>query len=369
MLVTRVVSSVSSRESFTVLGDDDVPVAPVERYLAYLTDIERSPNTIKAYAHDLKDWFTFLAGRGPDWTAVRLEDVGAFVSWLRLPTPLRQNAIVVLPTVGPGCSEATVNRKLSALAAFYTHAARDGVDVGELLTTWQVGGSRGGWKPFLHHVSKHKPQRRTAVSLKAPKKLPRVLTPVEVQAVLDSCDRLRDRFLLAVLYDTGMRIGEALGLRHSDIAGAEREITVRRRDNDNGARAKSATTRTVPVSPELIRLYADYLHGEYGDLDSDYVFVNLWGHPHGRPWTYAAVYDLIRRLRRRTSIDFDPHWLRHTAATRMLRDGIGLEVVAKLLGHTNVTTTSAIYGHLSVEDARKVMEQAGWFDGPGLVRL
>lgn len=113
-------------------------------------------------------------------------------------------------------------------------------------------------------------------------------------------------------------------MRHNDIAAAEREVTVRRRDNANRARAKSPTSRTVPVSPELIRLYADYLHGEYGDLNSDYVFVNLWGRPRGHPLTYAAVYDLVRRLRRRTGIDFDPHWLRHSAATRMLRDGIGI---------------------------------------------
>ena len=61
-----VLSPASSLESWTVLGDDDVPVAAIERYLAYLTDIERSPNTIKAYAHDLKDYFTFLGGRGLD---------------------------------------------------------------------------------------------------------------------------------------------------------------------------------------------------------------------------------------------------------------------------------------------------------------
>ena len=220
-----------------------------------------------------------------------------------------------------------MNRKLSAVGAFYTHAARDGVDVADLLTTWQVGGGRGGWKPFLHHISKSEPKPRRVIALKAPKKLPQVLSPDEVQAILDGCDRLRDRLLFAVLYDTGMRIGEALGLRHNDIAAAECEVTVRRRDNANRARAKSPTSRTVPVGAELIRLYADYLHVEYGDLDSDYVFVNLWGRPHGHPLTYGAVYDLVRRLRRRTSIDFDPHWLRHTAATRMLRDGIGLEVV------------------------------------------
>ena len=75
-----------------------------------------------------------------------------------------------------------------------------------------------------------------------------------------------------------MRIGEALGLRHNDIAAAEREITVIRRDNDNGARAKSIIARMVPVSAELVRLYADYLHAEYGDLDSDYVVAPAYDH-------------------------------------------------------------------------------------------
>jgi len=145
-------------------------------------------------------------------------------------------------------------------------------------------------------------------------------------------------------------------------------VAVRRRDNANGARAKSPSTRTIPVSAELIRLYADYLHAEYGGLDSDYVFVNLWAHPYGRPLTYTAVYDLVRRLRRKTGIDFDPHWMRHTTATRLLRDGVGIEVVAQLLGHAHVATTAAIYGHLTVEDARRVMEQAGWFS-EGQVRL
>ena len=56
---------------------------------------------------------------------------------------------------------------MAVLASFYTHAARDGVDVADLLASWQVGGSRGGWKPFLHHIGKTMPQKRRAVSLKA----------------------------------------------------------------------------------------------------------------------------------------------------------------------------------------------------------
>jgi integrase/recombinase XerD len=79
----------SGAESWTLVGDDHVPVEPVERFLAYLASIERSPNTVKAYAHDLKDWFIFLVGLSRDWRAATLEDVAGFVAWLRLPPPPR----------------------------------------------------------------------------------------------------------------------------------------------------------------------------------------------------------------------------------------------------------------------------------------
>jgi integrase/recombinase XerD len=362
MRVQRVVLPVSRLESWTVLGGDDLPVPVIERYLAYLSDVERSPNTVRAYAHDLKDYFSFLQARGLDWQRVRLDDVGEFVAWLRLPLSARDGSVSVLPTAGCQVSAGTVNRKLSALSAFYQHAARQGTDLGELLTTWGPARGRGGWKPFLHHISKSQPAGRRVIALKAPRRLPRVMTGAEVQAILDACGRLRDRLLFAVLYDTGMRVGEALGLRHEDVAAAEREISVVPRLNANGARAKSGTARTIPVPAELIRLYADYLHGEYGDLDSDYVFVNLWGAPYGHPLTYAAVYDLVGRLRQQTGIDFSPHWYRHTAATRMLSGGIPVETVSALLGHASVTTTLATYGHLTSQDVRRVLESAGWFD-------
>ena len=363
MHVQRVAMPASRIESWTVLGDDGAPVEPIERFLAYLTDIERSPNTVRAYAHDLKDYWLFLACRGLDWRGVRLEDVGEFVAWLRLPQAGRDGAVAVLPSAGPGVGASTINRKLSALAAFYLHQVRHGVDVGELLTAWQLPGRRAGWKPFLHHIAKRKPQPRRVIGLAAPAKLPRVLTAAEMQAILDACTRLRDRLLFATLHDSGVRIGEALGLRHEDIAAAEREITIVPRVNANGARSKSRHQRTIPVSAGLIRLYGDYLHAEYGDLDSDYVFVNLFAEPRGQALSYPAAYDLVLRLRKRTGIDFDPHWCRHGMATRMLRDGVPIEVVSKVLGHASVTTTATVYGHLTAQDARRALEAAGWFTG------
>jgi site-specific recombinase XerD len=361
MLVHPVVIPGSGTRSWTVLGDDDVPVVPVDRFLAYLTDIGRSPNTVKAYAHDMKDLWQFLGFRGLDWREARLEDVGEFVAWLQLPPAGRAGEVAVLSSVTAQVTASTVNRKLAAVSAFYAHQARNGAGVGDLLAAWRTGG-RGGWKPFLHHVSKAEPYRGRAITLKAEKKLPRILTVSETQAILDSCTRLRDRFFFALLYDSGCRAGEALGLRHEDIAAAEQEITIAARENANGARAKSGG-RTVPVGPELVRLYADYLHEEYGAVCSDYVFINIWAEPKGHAWSYQAAYDLVLRLRARTGIAFDPHWWRHSAATRWLRDGVPIEVVSTLLGHSSVAVTSSVYGHLTAEDARAALEKAGWFTG------
>ena len=75
-----------------------------------------------------------------------------------------------------------------------------------------------------------------------------MVTAVEVQTILDACGRLRDRFLFALLYDCGIRAGEALGLRHEDIIAAERKVAVVPRINDNGARVKVRAARTIPVS-------------------------------------------------------------------------------------------------------------------------
>ena len=367
MRVQRVVMPDSGRESWTLLGDDLRPVEPVERFLAYLASVEKSPNTIKAYAHDLKDWLTYLAGHGVGWQSATLEDVAGFVAWLRLPPKARDGGVAVLPMVEHHCSEASVNRKLAALTSFCEFHARRGVDLAGLLIRMQPAGRRGGaatsYKPFLHHVTKNKPERRRAIKLKTSRPRPKVLTVTQVQAILDACDHLRDRLLFALLLDVGVRIGEALGLRHEDMEIAERQVTVVPRDNDNRARAKAGRSRVIPASPELMRLYADYLNREYGALDSDYVFVNLWSEPLGHPWAYPAVYDLVLRLRERTGIDFEPHQYRHTYATWLLRRGAGMESVKELLGHASITTTIDTYGHLTVEDARRTLEEAGWFTG------
>jgi integrase/recombinase XerD len=91
------------------------------------------------------------------------------------------------------------------------------------------------------------------------------------------------------------------------------------------------------------------------------VFVNLFAEPYGRPLRYQAVHQLVRRLRARTGIGFTLHMLRHSRATELLRRGVGVEVVARLLTHRSSTTTSQTYSHLDVADLRAELTRCGAF--------
>ncbi|WP_334029303.1 tyrosine-type recombinase/integrase [Nocardia terpenica] len=213
MRVQRVLMPGTGFESWTVLGDDHLPVEPAERFLSYLVSIEKSPNTVKAYAHDLKDWLTYLDRHGVDWRAAQLEDVAGFVAWLRLPPEVRDGRVAELPTVQPHCSASSVNRKLAAVTSFCGFHARHGVELSGLLVTMQPGGRGQGaatsYKPFLHHATKREGQRRRTIKVKAVRPIPKVLTVQQVQTILDACEHLRDRLLFSLMLDSGVRVGEA----------------------------------------------------------------------------------------------------------------------------------------------------------------
>ncbi len=343
--------------SWTVVDKQFEPVEPIEVFLAHLEAIERSPNTLRAYASSLRLFFDFLAGQGVAWDAVGLDEVGRFVSWLRRPS-----AEVVIP-IDAGVSAraaSTVNRHLAAVFALYDFHARRGLRVAAELVEWRRGG-RGSYKAFLDGVGGRSARTpRRPVRLRAPRRLPETLSPEQIAVLLTACEHLRDRLLIALLAETGMRVGQALGLRHSDFVSRDKTIRiVPRFDNANGARAKCRAETAIPVSAGLVRLYSEYLFAEYGDLDSDYVFVNLFAGPLGRPLGYSAVAGLVGRLQARSGISFSLHVLRHSAASEWIRSGVPIEVVSKLLTHTNVTTTSRTYVHLDVEDLRAELAKAG----------
>ena len=110
--------------------------------------------------------------------------------------------------------------------------------VGDLLTRWRPGGRGGSWRPFLAHLGRE-PERRRVIALRSERRLPRELTAAEMTTLIEACERLRDRFLLTLLRGTGLRIGEALGLRHEDVDALRGVVVVRPRLNVNRARAKT----------------------------------------------------------------------------------------------------------------------------------
>ena len=342
-------------ESWTVLDDAGDVVAPIEAYMAHLQALDRAPTTARTYAISLEFWFEFLSLVEVAWDEAAAEHVSRFVAWLRAPA----DNVVVLDGGSARRAPATVNKHLAALFSFYDYHARNGVPLAQSLVAWRRS-NRGGYKPFLHHVTGGRPVPGRPLRLRQARRLPRTMTVEQILTVVEACEHLRDRFLLVLLVETGMRIGQALGLRHSDFVSHRRELRiVPRSDNANGARAKGVEIATIPISAGLVRLYSAYMFGEYGELDCDYVFVNLFARPLGSPLRYQAVHKLVGRLVARTGIEFTLHMLRHSRATDLLRQGVGVDVVARLLTHRSSTTTSQTYVHLDAADLRAELVRSG----------
>ncbi|MDQ4490794.1 tyrosine-type recombinase/integrase [Sinomonas sp. ASV486] len=352
----------TDERSYTVVDAGMRPVKPVEAFLAHLQRTSYSPNTVKGYAHDLKDLFWWLDETEKDWRALGLQDIGEWVGWLRTPVKYRGKGVAVLPRAAPSLRERSLERKLAAVSAFYDFQRRHDALVDLQMSRWVAGAGRGRFKPFLDHAMSGAVRREIRLR-GVTRPAPKVIAREDIARVLAACGRHRDRLLIGTLFETGMRVGEVLGLRHSDLSISRQEVDIVPRENSNGARVKGQKARSVPVNAQLFTLYADYIDEECGSVDSDYVFVNLWGGRRGHPVTYSGVRDLVLRLRVLTGLEnFTPHQLRHTYATELIRRGTDWAVVQRLMGHASIQTTLGIYGHLTAADARAALTDAGWFE-------
>jgi integrase/recombinase XerD len=361
---------------WTLVDREFVPVALADDYLRELRfGRQRAVSTTKAYAENLALFFDWANRSGLALDGGPRE-LGRFVHWLRS-SPVERRGT----GFGRARSGERINTILVSVRELYKHAVSMGSLDGRVLDAlYAVGDDRfspahvrredGALRTVLRPLHRVPVTRRASVD---------DAKPEEFTSLLGACEHWRDRFLLAVMYFAGLRVGEALGLRLSDLHFAERSgalgcsypgahLHVVPRENVNGARVKNERARVVPVEGPLVGAFDHYLrrerHACVAATGCDFVFVNLWGEPLGAPMKVSRVHKLFRSLSARAGLErpVHPHMLRHSAGTAWAA-GEGLDAVQVLLGHASPSSVE-VYVHPSEERQRDaVRKMAARFDG------
>ncbi len=260
-----------------------------------------APLTLSAYARDLQDFWEFLASRGlTAWAAVDLADLQGYLAALE----------------ARGLAARSRARRLSALRQFFRFLQREE----------QVAAN-----PVELLDSPRLPQR-----------LPQVMGEADVAMLLNAPDPatpagVRDQALLEVLYATGLRVSELVGLTFKQLdlrRGMVRPL---------GKGSKERVVPMVPVAVEKLQLYLDQARPRLlKGKESPYVFVN---HRGGR-LSRQGFWKLLKQYALKAGVKtLSPHTLRHSFATHLLSRGANLRVLQMLLGHADLATTQ-IYTHL-----------------------
>jgi integrase/recombinase XerD len=182
----------------------------------------------------------------------------------------------------------------------------------------------------------------------------------EIVALLRGCRSARERLIVLLMARAGLRRGEVCGLRRSDVhllpdsrpLGCEVErahLHVVRRDNDNGAWAKSRRQRTVPLDFLVVQAFDGYAFERLAvpwAARSDFVLVNLFREPVGAPMPPDAVNAMVTAAGRRAGLHrrVTPHQLRHAFGSNLVDAGGSIDEVQELLGHASLSSTE-VYLH------------------------
>ncbi|MDN5747462.1 MAG: site-specific tyrosine recombinase XerD [Pseudonocardia sp.] len=290
------------------------PSDVVQAFLHHLT-VERgsAANTLRSYTADLRRYLDHLAGLGvDDLGAVREAEVTAFVAALRSgPSPLAASSAA---------------RALAAVRGLHRFAARDGIVPDDV--------ARDVTPPAL------------------PVRLPRTLAVDEVDQLLVGCAgdgvvALRDRALLELLYSTGARISEAVGVDVDDLDVTDRTVLLR---------GKGGKQRIVPVGRPALEAVDAYLVRARPALaakgrGTPALLLNARGARLSRQSAWHSLRSAAETAG--LTVDVSPHTLRHCFATHLLAGGADVRTVQELLGHASVTTTQ-IYTLVTVDALREV---------------
>lgn len=355
------------RISWTIHHDDLSTVEAFRSWVIHLEEINFSPNTIEAYARHIGRLLHYLRGIDKSLSDISIRAYDSFLQWL----PVHQTSehhpeklVLIKQPSSLRLSSSLKNQVHLAVKSFYSYCGGfPDLFVGNATSARYH--SVDQINQFLAHIEHRKSTKNKDLYLsgdltRARKKIiEKRLKPDQVLTLIKSCSLLRDAFLVTLLYNTGMRIGEALGLRHTDIDLSERVIwIIPRHDNQNGARAKSKRTRGVPVLDYIINMYEDYMTStEYEsafESGTEYVFCNVQRGLVGKALSRSYAENLKIYLQKRANIQFSWHQFRHTHASEAIADGYSLLEVADRLGHASPQTTLDFYKHLFSSEVRKL---------------
>jgi site-specific recombinase XerD len=296
----------------------------VDEFLEFVSGRAR-PNTVRAYAHDLKVFFSVV---GKDPVEVTPADVLAFVTEQNRPRAGADN-VVRISDGRAGLSASTIKRRLAAVSSFYGYLVARG-DVGVAVNPVPRG--------LPTRKSRHRGGRGLPL-VRGVRRMPVLLEPAEVEALMGSLRTSRDRAMVQAMVLGGLRRCEVLGLRLEDLRLGEWRVFI--------AEGKGGHQRLVPLSQSFFSTVADYLNIERpAEAPTDRVFLALKGPRRGRPLSAEGLDEVLSAARARAGLVHGTcHELRHTCFTRLREGGMAIEALQAQAGHRSIASTR-IYLHL-----------------------
>jgi integrase/recombinase XerD len=298
----------------------------LDAYLEFLAGRCR-PNTVLAAAYDLKVFFAVVA-KAPG--EVCPADVLGFITAQRtgrVGDRAVVQAVAVDGEVG-AVSTTTVARRLSSISGFFAFL--------------QVRGDVAA-NPVPRGLPTRRERSRPSQGVpltRRTRRLPKILTPAEVDELTTALHTHRDRAMVAAMVLGGLRRCEVLGLRLEDVRVGERRVFI--------AEGKGGHQRLIPISARFFTALGAYLDNERPpNAGTDRVFLALKGPRRGQPLAVRGLDEILSGARRRAGLSHATcHELRHTCLTRLREAGMALEAVQAQAGHASIESTR-IYLHLA----------------------